>query len=216
MCLYLQSLASRYMGCLGCIWWADFALTKHRWIIGVKSYVFPHRAVLIPAIYRTEFSIVRFLVIKCLVARMWRTNATVEKSFGWTEDDCHSHVPSPKSAPKEFCFVEVTKTGRVTDKKHLHNVRKHIMKDIGKSRRKKIVPSEESCQKVRKQNRHTVDRPSSDLSSNRSSHCSVFGAWSLGSGRTDPFACYPIPVDQDLLFLIDHGTQEPHLVQSRH
>ena len=155
---------------------------------------------------RVRIWIVKFIVIKLRIQIMWSTHTTVEKSVGLPGDGCHSHVPSPKSAPKEFCFVEVAETGRVTDKKHLHNVRKHIMKDIGKSRRKKSVPPKEPCQKVRKQNSHTVDRPSSDISSNCSSEYSIFGPWSLGSGRTDPFACYPITVDRDLLFLIDHGT----------
>jgi hypothetical protein len=41
-------------------------------------------------------------------------------------------------AAKEFAFVEVDINGRVTDKNHLHTIRKHIMKDIGKARRKPI------------------------------------------------------------------------------
>lgn len=35
-----------------------------------------------------------------------------------------------------FAFVKVNVNGRVTNKKHLHTIRKHIMKDIGQARRK--------------------------------------------------------------------------------
>jgi len=147
---------------------------------------------------------------------MRKANTGVEKFFVMTEDGCHSHVSSLKSAPKQFCFVEVAKTGRVTDKKHLQNVRKHIMKDIGKSRRKKVVPPEAPCQKATTKSNANITKPSRDFSLSHNSNLSMIDAWYLGSGRTDPFACYPIPVDQDLLFLIDHGTREPHLLQSRH
>lgn len=121
-----------------------------------------------------------------------------------------SHVPPAKSAPKEYVFVEVAKTGRVTNKKQLHTVRKHIMKDIGKSRRKHNRYHKEPQQKAKSNNPQALERASPDSSSTDSSDRSIPRAWSLGSGRTDPFACYPIPADKDLLFLIDHGTPKSH------
>lgn len=112
-----------------------------------------------------------------------------------------------KKGPKEFVFVEVAKTGRVTNKKHLHEVRKHIMKDIGRSRRKPVAPSKE-----------TETQPSVPLKCNKSNQAppnptkcgrqhSLMRSYSLGCGRTDPFASYPIEMDSDLLFLVDHGME---------
>lgn len=136
----------------------------------------------------------------------------MEATFG-------KHVPAAKSAQKEYIFVEVAKTGRVINKKHLHNVRKHIMKDIGLSRRKnnkftEEVPPKEPQKVARKEVtriERAVEASSPDYSSPSRSDILTLGDWSLGSGRMDPFACYPIAVDHALLFLVDHGTPpSPH------
>ncbi|KAH7305651.1 hypothetical protein BKA65DRAFT_200701 [Rhexocercosporidium sp. MPI-PUGE-AT-0058] len=121
-----------------------------------------------------------------------------------TNISSQNHVSSVKNAPKEYVFVEVAKTGRVTNKKQLHNVRKHIMKDIGKSRRKNHRGSDKPQQKANIRSPPAMETTSPYSSLTDISDRSIPRAWSLGSGRTDPFACYPIPVDQDLLFLIDH------------
>jgi hypothetical protein len=89
-----------------------------------------------------------------------------------------------------FAFVEVDVSGRVTDKKHLHTIRKHIMKDIGKARRKRPASQPETKSKVKSSRGNSViPNPQAGL---------------LGSGRMDPFVCYPVPVDMEMLFLIDH------------
>ncbi|KAK0130014.1 hypothetical protein ONS96_000552 [Cadophora gregata f. sp. sojae] len=85
------------------------------------------------------------------------------------------------------------------------------MKDIGISRRKKITPLEESGQKAKIKSKRIVETPFPDASSSHSSKFSVAIAWSLGSGRMDPFACYPTPLDQELLFLDDHVNTSPDI-----
>jgi hypothetical protein len=100
-------------------------------------------------------------------------------------------------AANRFAFVEVNTNGRVTDKNHLHTIRKHIMKDIGKARRKKVpwpASSEhEAKSKVKDLHRYQAeDNPV----------VPVPHAGFLGSGRLDPFLCYPVPVDMEILFLI--------------
>lgn len=115
------------------------------------------------------------------------------------------HRPKPKNVPKEFVFVEVAKTGRVTDKKHLHNVRKHIMKDIGMSRRKKVPTAEAAEEQSQTTTKPAVESDIRVPLPEREKGGAIPRAWTFGSGRTDPFACYPVAVDTDMLFLIDHG-----------
>ncbi|KAE9370334.1 hypothetical protein N431DRAFT_426713 [Stipitochalara longipes BDJ] len=102
---------------------------------------------------------------------------------------------------KEFAFVEVDINGRVTDKSHLHTIRKHIMKDIGKARRKAIPSSSEPT-------RRSKDRNSRGSQGHKSRRCGSIvpspRAGPFGSGRMDPFQSYPVPVDMEILFLIDH------------
>ncbi|PMD46176.1 hypothetical protein L207DRAFT_206820 [Hyaloscypha variabilis F] len=100
---------------------------------------------------------------------------------------------------KEFAFVEVDISGRVTDKSHLHTIRKHIMKDIGKARRKAIPSSAEPKSKAR-----NLRYGKSYKSRGCESIIPSPRAGPLGSGRMDPFQSYPVPVDMELLFLIDH------------
>jgi hypothetical protein len=104
-------------------------------------------------------------------------------------------------AAKEFAFVEVDVNGRVTDKNHLHTIRKHIMKDIGKARRKSVF----SASKCVAKGDVTTIRDMRDRK-NQEDHSVVVAPQSglLGSGRMDPFQCYPVPVDMEMLFLIDH------------
>ncbi|KAL2075176.1 hypothetical protein VTL71DRAFT_118 [Oculimacula yallundae] len=111
---------------------------------------------------------------------------------------------------KEFVFVEVAKTGRVTNKKHLHDVRKHIMKDIGISRRKGNLCCQDPQQKPKGKKRRVLSTSCSDLSYTQNAGV-LLGDWSLGSGRMDPFACYPVDMDQELLFLIDHVNTWPDI-----
>jgi hypothetical protein len=82
------------------------------------------------------------------------------------------------------------------------------MKDIGKARRKKVprpAPSKhEARSKVKGFHRiQAEDDPVVPVP-----HVSF-----LGSGRLDPFLCYPVPVDMEMLFLIDHvhTWPDPHL-----
>jgi hypothetical protein len=114
-------------------------------------------------------------------------------------------------AAKEFAFVEVDINGRVTDKNHLHTIRKHIMKDIGKARRKPIFST---SQYIAKSNVTTLR----DIRVNKTQEENDFivpapEAGFLGSGRMNPFQCYPVPVDMEILFLIDHlyNWPDPHL-----
>jgi hypothetical protein len=104
-------------------------------------------------------------------------------------------------ATKEFAFVEVDATGRVTDKDYLHTIRKHIMKDIGRARRKPIPFASERTSKsttssLRSKQIYTTREDDSIMPSPQ--------AGLLGSGRMDPFQCYPVPVNMEMLFLIDH------------
>lgn len=104
--------------------------------------------------------------------------------------------------PKEFAFIEVAENGRVTDKKHLHTIQRHIMKDIGKARRKKVLGSKAAGEQIPSISQRTVD----DVvmaEPRRDKTYSIRRSWSLGSGRLDPFACYPVQVDDDMLFLLD-------------
>lgn len=99
-----------------------------------------------------------------------------------------------------FAFVEVDANGRVTDKKHLHTIRKHIMKDIGKARRKRPASQHETKSKgksFRDQYFHRTQAEDDSVMPNPE-------AGLLGSGRMDPFMCYPVPMDMEMLFLIDH------------
>jgi hypothetical protein len=103
-----------------------------------------------------------------------------------------------------FEFVEVDNNGRVTDKNHLHTIRKHIMKDIGKARRKKgplpAFSKHEAESRVKGCTNKNFDRTQAE----DDPIVPVPHAGFLGSGRLDPFLCYPVPVDMEMLFLIDH------------
>ena len=112
-----------------------------------------------------------------------------------------------------FEFVEVDNNGRVTDKNHLHTIRKHIMKDIGKARRKKgplpAFSKHEAESRVKGCTNKNFDRTQAE----DDPIVPVPHAGFLGSGRLDPFLCYPVPVDMEMLFLIDHvhTWPDPHL-----
>jgi hypothetical protein len=112
---------------------------------------------------------------------------------------------------REFAFVEVDVNGRVTDKNHLHTIRKHIMKDIGKARRKTTIStSEHQAKDIR---RTFSDGPVHETREEDASMLVAPQPDFLGSGRLDPFQYYPAPVDMDMLFLIDHlhTWSDPHL-----
>ncbi len=123
-------------------------------------------------------------------------------------------IPKPKNSNKQFVFIEVAKTGRVTNKKDLHRVRNHIMKDIGMARRKQ-VPSTEVGNPERGANVKTTLE--SQIEDSLTEEVQVpllnLGDWSLGSGRMDPFASYPVPVNSDMLFLVDHGKLKAYSCQ---
>jgi hypothetical protein len=122
-----------------------------------------------------------------------------------------NYLPKATNGGREFAFVEVDVNGRVTDKNHLHTIRKHIMKDIGKARRKTIIStSEHQTKSIR---RTFNDGPVHKTHGEDDSMLAAPQSGFLGSGRLDPFQCYPVPVDMEMLFLIDHlHTQsDPHL-----
>lgn len=116
----------------------------------------------------------------------------------------------PPVANGGFVFVEVGVNGRVTDKTHLHTIRKHIMKDIGKARRRPmpVASTHKERNKAESFNNgyfHKTQRENNPTP--------IPQAGLLGSGRMDPFTWYPVPVNMEILFLIDHihTWPDPHL-----
>ena len=105
---------------------------------------------------------------------------------------------------KDFAFVEVDSNGRVTDKNHLHTIRKHIMKDIGKARRRPIPSSPKPMCKSKATRAKRVKSSQVYKARGCESFVPLPRTGPLGSGRMNPFQAYPVPVDMELLFLIDH------------
>ncbi|KAH8800425.1 hypothetical protein F5884DRAFT_550814 [Xylogone sp. PMI_703] len=110
-----------------------------------------------------------------------------------------------KGAVKEFAFVEVAKTGRVTDKNHLRIIRKHVMKDIGKARRKKTTAPEGSkADPLAIIALSSGEKGAREFQAGRHLEQPIIPTGLVGSGRMDPFSPYPVPLDMETLFLIDH------------
>lgn len=80
------------------------------------------------------------------------------------------------------------------------------MKDIGKARRKEVLSGSNHEAKRKVRGFGGIQSHNNTTRERREEACIVPVPQSglLGSGRMDPFQSYPVPVDMDMLFLIDH------------
>ncbi|KAM3072513.1 hypothetical protein ACMFMG_009311 [Clarireedia jacksonii] len=120
-----------------------------------------------------------------------------------------------EAANTEFAFVQVGTNGRVTDKKDLRTVRKHIMKDIGISRRIKKHPASRASAKGNHNALQSERLHQGYLDENLTVSIHTLGL--PGAGRMNPFISYPVALEPDTLFLLDHvySWSDPHLIPIR-
>lgn len=108
-----------------------------------------------------------------------------------------------------FLFVEVAPTGKALADKDLRtSIQKHVMKGVVRVRKtrncaNKIKVDSEKLP-ICKKNENPGSEQTQMMIEQSIFNCEV-SRGVCGSGRTNPFARYPIEINLEILFLLDHG-----------
>jgi hypothetical protein len=115
-----------------------------------------------------------------------------------------------QSKSASFLFVEVSHTGKVPANREIRtSMQKHVMRDIGRIRksrnRAKKIPGQTSEALPKNEDDEGDDREQTRMTATTNVFVPYNSRGLIGTGRTNPFARYPIDINLKTLFLLDHG-----------